>query len=116
MAAMLNRLTKHHGFALTPEDRQVLDELVYRSFFASGPDIRYSFPRPYSSQWFPDLRRADARTDGSGTNHSYIANEEQLPDLRDLERSNLIVPVVGDFGGPKAIRAVGGYLRSTAQP
>jgi hypothetical protein len=31
--------------------------------------------------------------------------------LKDLEARNLIVPVVGDFGGPKAIRAVGAYLR-----
>src|SRR4029079_2421617 len=51
-------------------------------------------------------------TDESGTNHSYIANEEQYQTLRDLERRNLIIPVVGDFGGPRAIRAVGGYLRS----
>ena len=27
--------------------------------------------------------------------------------LKDLEERNLIVPVVGNFGGPKALRAVG---------
>ena len=27
--------------------------------------------------------------------------------VRDLQRRNLIVPVVGNFGGPKALRAVG---------
>src|SRR5207248_3584451 len=32
--------------------------------------------------------------------------------IRDYERKNLIVPVIGDFAGPKALRAVGGYITS----
>ena len=32
--------------------------------------------------------------------------------LKDLQSRNLVVPVVGDFGGPKAIRAIGEYLKS----
>ena len=31
--------------------------------------------------------------------------------LKDLEERNLIVPVVGNFAGPKALRAVGKYVR-----
>ena len=31
--------------------------------------------------------------------------------MKDLESRNLIVPVVGNFGGPKAIRAVADYLK-----
>jgi len=32
--------------------------------------------------------------------------------LKKLQSNNLVVPVVGDFGGPKAIRAVGAYLKA----
>jgi hypothetical protein len=32
--------------------------------------------------------------------------------MKDLEERNLIVPVVGNFSGPKAIRAIGEYLTS----
>jgi hypothetical protein len=32
--------------------------------------------------------------------------------MKDMQTRNLIVPVVGDFGGPTAIRAVGDYLRA----
>ena len=32
--------------------------------------------------------------------------------LKDLETRNLVVPVVGDFAGPKALKAVGGYLKA----
>jgi hypothetical protein len=42
---------------------------------------------------------------------SYLANEENFNVLKTLETKNLIVPVVGNFAGPKAIRAVGKYLR-----
>ena len=31
--------------------------------------------------------------------------------LKSLETKNLIVPVVGNFAGPKAIRAVGRYVK-----
>ena len=51
-------------------------------------------------------------TDQSGVNRGFLASEELFGVLKDLETRNLIVPVVGDFGGPKAIRAIGSYLKA----
>jgi hypothetical protein len=31
--------------------------------------------------------------------------------MKDLESRNLVVPVVGDFAGPKALRAIGAWVR-----
>jgi hypothetical protein len=50
-------------------------------------------------------------TDQDGVFRSYLANEENFNVLKSLEAKNLIVPVVGNFAGPKAIRAVGKYLK-----
>ena len=50
-------------------------------------------------------------TDEHGVERSYLATEENYAFLRDLESKNLVVPVIGDFGGPKAIRAVAKYLK-----
>jgi hypothetical protein len=50
-------------------------------------------------------------TDGEGANRSYMGNEENFKILQELEKRNLIVPIVGDFAGPKAIRAVAAYLK-----
>ena len=50
-------------------------------------------------------------TDGEGTNRSYLGSEENFKILQDMEQRNLIVPIVGDFAGPRAIRAVSGYLK-----
>jgi hypothetical protein len=41
---------------------------------------------------------------------SYLASEAKWRVVRDMQLRNLIVPVVGDFAGPKAIRTVGAWL------
>jgi hypothetical protein len=102
-------LTDHHGFALMPDDLRGI-EYVASAFFAEGPALRYSFPSPRLAPVFPtygDLMLAD---DGHGVNYSYLASEGNFQSLRDFERRNLIVPIVGDFAGEKALRAVGRYI------
>jgi hypothetical protein len=51
------------------------------------------------------------QTDWNGVARSYLATEENFKRLKRLQSRNLIVPVVGNFAGPKAIRAVGRYVR-----
>jgi hypothetical protein len=104
-----DRLVERHGFPLTGEDFRSL-EYIYRAFFSEGPDLRYSFPRQRSARWFPTYAELTMATDVTGLNHSYLANEQNFRTLREFERSNLLIPIVGDFGGDKAIRAVGRYL------
>ena len=53
-------------------------------------------------------------TDINGQNGSYLATEERFTFLKDLHARNMIVPVVGDFAGPHAIRRVGDYIRQHA--
>ena len=49
-----------------------------------------------------------------GRAQSYLANEENFQFMKALESKNLLVPVVGDFAGSKAIRGVRQYLRDRA--
>ena len=104
-----NRLVEQHNFPLTAEGLRGL-EYIYRAFFSEGPDLRYSFPRQRSARWFPTYAELLMATDQTGLNHSYLANEQSFRALREFERRNLLIPIVGDFGGDKAIRAVGRYL------
>jgi len=55
-------------------------------------------------------------TDGQGRNWSYLANEDNFKLLKDLQGRNLVIPIVGDFAGPKAIRAVAQYLEEHEAP
>ena len=108
-AEIRNQLLEEHGFPLVSEDLDAID-YVYRAFFSAGPDIRYSFGRGPGWQPFPSYRDLMVVDDGNGVERSYLATEANYDALRDLEARNLIVPIVGDFGGPKALRSVGRYL------
>ena len=105
------RLIRQHRFALSSEDLRAID-YVYRSFFSAGPEIRYSFGRGPGWLPFPSYRDLMIETDGQGTSRSYLASEENYQALRDMEVRNLIIPLVGDFAGPKALRAIGAYLQA----
>src|SRR5262249_45970040 len=53
-------------------------------------------------------------TDKEGHTRSYLAGEDAFAFVKGLQTKNLIVPVVGDFAGPRALRAVGTYLKAHA--
>jgi hypothetical protein len=103
------RLQRHHGFSLSRSDLGLID-YVYRAFYSAGPEIRYSFGRGAGWQPFPTYKDLMTANDGHGKQRSYLANEQLYQALRDLHERNLIVPIVGDFAGPKALRSVARYL------
>jgi len=115
--AILDRLAVTHGFELTADDRASITR-VYEAFFDAGPNINYAY-RPGMSVDFPSGFRPgyptfwqlQTLTNAEGVNMAFLATEENYQAIRALHRKNLIVPVVGDFAGPKAIRAVGEYLK-----
>jgi hypothetical protein len=49
--------------------------------------------------------------DLSGQRRSFLADDASFQFVKSLQSRNLIVPVVGDFAGPAAIRRVGEYVR-----
>lgn len=108
-AEIYARLQQAHGFPLTRADLGGID-YVYRAFYSAGPDLRYSFGRGAGWQPFPTYRDLMVADDGQGVQRSYIASEDLYQTLRDLQERNLIVPLVGDFAGPKALRSVARYL------
>jgi hypothetical protein len=59
---------------------------------------------------FPTYTDLMTATDGSGVNRSYLASEGNYKSVREMQQKNLVVPIVGDFAGPKAIQTVGKYL------
>lgn len=102
-------LVGDHHFALSGVDLGSID-YVFQAFYTSGPDIRYSFGRGIGWPPFPSYADLMAADDGVGVQRSYLASSDLYGELRDLEERNLIVPVVGNFGGPKALRSVARYL------
>ena len=117
LAAVKDQLVGKHRFGLTSDDLRTI-EYVYTAFFAAGPDLTYSFTMPGrgSSMMFygrrmPTYAELQMENDGEGVQRGYLASEANYRVLRDLERNNLIVPLVGDFAGDRALRSVGKYVR-----
>jgi hypothetical protein len=112
LRAIEDVLMKKHAMPLVPEDVSGIG-YVYRAFFTHGPAITWSTNIGGTSRGGRGVSYSALMTqsDLDGKGLSYLASEESYLLLKELESRNLIVPVVGDFGGPKAIRAVGGYVR-----
>ncbi len=86
-------------------------EYVYHSFYWFGPSITWSSSTGGQTGGRATYADLMMQTDGAGRALSYLSSEEKFAFLKDLQARNLVVPVVGNFGGAKAIRAVGTYLR-----
>ena len=112
--AILDRLMIRHGFALSDSD-VVSIRRVFQTFFVAGPDISYAYrlgaPPPSVTPFQVTFAQIQTLTNADSVNMAFLATEENYRRIRSLEARNMVVPVVGDFAGPKAIRAVGDYLR-----
>ena len=112
LKAMKDQLTKQHGFELSSDDLAVID-FVFTSFHLAGPDITYNYGQgfPSRNRGMPSFADLMVATDAAGVNRGFLADEENYGVVRQLHLRNLLIPVVGDFAGPKALRAVGDFLR-----
>jgi hypothetical protein len=109
-----DQLTKTRGFTFTPDEAATMKN-VYDSFIAYGPTITTNGPQSAgrggnNANTFADM--TGYSYDASGLPQSFLSSEDNYRYLRGMHLNNLIVTVTGDFGGPKAIRAVGDYLKS----
>src|SRR5262249_38928689 len=109
LKSIVDHLTRTHGLRLNAADLDGI-KYVYQSFYQFGPEINYtsSINGRSGAASYASLM---ATTDGSGAERSYLASEDSFTFVKNMEARNLIVPVVGDFAGPKALRAVGSFLK-----
>ena len=112
LKAVKIQLEETHKFKLSLDDEGNI-EYVLRAFYAGGPDLTYNGigGANFGRGRMPSYGEIMQTTDAEGANLSYMGSEENFKSLQNLEKKNLIVPVVGDFAGPKAIRTVASYLK-----
>ena len=110
LQAIETLLAKKHAFAVSNDDLEGI-KYVYNAFFQYGPKIQYSSTSSFGGSGQPSYADLMTAVDYAGLEHSYLASEENFQFMKDLETRNMLVPVIGNFGGPKAIRAVGKYLK-----
>ncbi len=70
--------------------------------------VRGQPPRSY----YPSLRTLLKENDGAGHQLSFLASETAFQTVRSLQARDLIVPVVGDVSGPRAMRAIAADMKA----
>ena len=114
LEGMLRHLTKTHAFPISKEDQDGIAR-AYRAFYWYGPRMNYSASlslSPLSAGNAANYFDLMTQGDGNGQALTYLGTEEKFTYMKNMQAKNLIVPVVGNFSGPKAIRAIGAYVRS----
>jgi hypothetical protein len=111
-ALVREHLLKTRGLPLSQNDLDWIDR-VFKAFYADGPGIRFWGSSDVDAVQ-PTYRWLMTAKDAIGEERSFLATEDAFAFVKDLQWRNLIVPVIGDFGGPAAIRRVGDYVRKHA--
>ena len=124
LAMITDRLMRVHRFALSDTERVSLG-CVYGAFFTEGPELTYSYASECRNPGavvyggmaggggmrggfrMPSYQAMVMETDSAGVDWSYLGSEARYRVVRDMELRNLIVPLTGNFAGPKTLRAVG---------
>jgi hypothetical protein len=110
LQAIKDRLMKQHQFKPVGDDERKLESLL-DVFSRGGPMMEWGFGGVPPNNTLPSYWNLLTATDVQGRRWSYLASEENYAFVREMQQKNLIVPVVGDFAGPKAIKAIGRYLK-----
>ena len=112
--AIQKHLTKTRAIPLSQED---LDGIArsYRAFYWYGPAMNYSATTSLTAvgggraATYRDLM---TQTNAEGQFLSYLGSEANFKLVKDMYARNMIVPLVGNFSGPKTIRAIGDWVRA----
>lgn len=109
---IVEHLTRTHRFTFTADESAQL-ESVLAAFVQFGPAISTRGASGGggggNTVTFADL--TGWSLDAADQPQSFLSTEEHFRLVKSLHEKNLIVPVSGDFGGPKAIRAIGAYVQ-----
>ena len=108
LLAVRQKLTEY-GVPLSPDDLSKI-EYVYSSFHLDGLDMRFSSIGRNNASQYPTFESLLLQTDRNGKMQNYLADEATFLWMKQFEADNRLIPIVGDFSGPHAFKAVGTFL------
>ncbi|AHG92718.1 hypothetical protein J421_5183 (plasmid) [Gemmatirosa kalamazoonensis] len=85
------------------------------AFIADGMQIRYESRGRPGRGFFPSLHDLLLARDVDGSEAGYLAREADYQFVKDLEARDRVIPVTGNLAGPKAVAAVGAWVRAQGE-
>jgi hypothetical protein len=118
LAEIKRTIREDFKFPLSQSDLSSLD-YVCDAFRAEGVYISFrmnSFRGRRGYGFFPSMREILEQRNPKGKQGNFLADDEDYKIVRNLQEQNRVIPVVGDFAGPKALKAIAGYLKKHSCP
>ena len=110
LSAIRGRLLQTYGLKLSGQDLERI-EYVYGTLHEEGLDLRFSSIGRNNAASYPTFESLLLQTDRSGQQQGYLSTEEMFQWMKRFEAENRLIPIVGDFAGPKAFKAVANFLQ-----
>lgn len=102
------------GLPLSPSDLAVIDR--YRAQFVSeGLDVRFSSFNRNNRAGYPNFRRLVLERDRSNRQSNFLVTEQPFQYIKSLQDKDLIIPVVGNVAGDKAMASIARYARERGE-
>jgi hypothetical protein len=111
LAAVKNLLLNKYKLHLSPDDLAKI-EYVYQTFWKEGLDLRFSSIGRGNASMYPSFEEILLETDRNGRPQNYLSSEDLFQWLKKFQAENRLIPIVGDFAGTHAFRAVGAFLKA----
>jgi hypothetical protein len=114
LRARLDAEIARFGVPLSREDVAAISRF-HRSFISAGLSLKFQTlgrdPRPS----YPTYRDLLLETDRAGVRSSFLASEDDFQFVRAMQQRDLIIPAVGNLGGPSAMDAIAGAIKTRRQ-
>lgn len=110
LASIIRTIEQDFEYSLSNGEQQELG-YVLRSFKEEGLAMTYHWSGGYMPGYFPSLKEVLSETDLAGKQGNFLASVEDYDFVRGLQMKNMVIPLTGDFAGPKAFAAIGDYLK-----
>jgi hypothetical protein len=102
------------GLPLSSDDLATIDRF-HRSFINAGLELRFESAGRRPQGYYPTYRDLLLAVDPGGKQGNFLASEETFQFLKSMQARNLVVPVVGNLAGPRALVAIGRLLKRRGQ-
>jgi hypothetical protein len=104
--ARLDKVLRGFGVPLSAEDLTIISGFHQR-FMDAGLRLRFQSAGRLPQWNYPTYGDMLVDRDAAGRQAHFLATEDGYQFLRDLERRDLVIPVVGDLAGPSAVANIG---------
>ena len=107
--ARLATAIKSFGVPVTPAELETI-RVFHRRFVDAGLSLQFNTTGRAPQFDYPTYRDLLLEVDQHNVHQSFVATEESFQFVKSLQAQNLVIPIVGDLSGERAMGAVAKFL------